>query len=227
MSHNGNGTRNSNGSHRWWQVWKRGRDLDLTAYRRLALQLHLGLPRGGEHSRSVLMVTPNASDFCANGSITLASCIAEELRRPVLLVDAGNEAEVSRLLGSPASQGLTEFLSDPMRPLQDLALPTSQNNVWFLSRGSGQTPPFAASPENAHNLLVKSARQWDFVLVTGGPVLKNSLALAMAPHVGRVLLLVIENHSQIDDIDAAQNALEQCGARNISLVLSQLHAAVR
>ena len=31
----------------------------------------------------------------------------------------------------------------------------------------------------------------------------------------------------IDDIDAAQNALEQCGARNISLVLSQLHAAVR
>src|SRR5438094_2862878 len=148
MSHNGNGTHNGNGSHRWWQVWKRRRELDLTAYRRLVLQLHHGLPRSGENPRSVLIVTPNELGFCANGSITLACCMAEELQRSVLLVDAANEPEMSRMLGSPVSHGLSDFLSEPTRPLQDLAFPTSQHNAWFLPRGTGQTPPILASPAN-------------------------------------------------------------------------------
>jgi len=150
--------------------------------------------------------------------------MAEELLRPVLLVDAADDCEVSRILGSLASQGLSDF---PMRPLQELVLPTSQQNVWFLSRGAVQGSSFSASPENAHDLLVRSARQWDFVVVAGGPVLKNSLPLAMAPYVGHVLLLVTENRTYIDDIDAAQTALELCKARNVSLVLTQHVGAVR
>jgi Mrp family chromosome partitioning ATPase len=227
MTDNGNGIHNSNRSHRWWQIWKRERDLDLAAYRRLALQLHHGLPRADNASRSVLIVTPNESRFWAKGCVTLASCMAEELRRPVLLVDADDDCEVSRMLGSPASPGLTDFLADPVRPLQELALSTSQQNVWFLSRGTSQGSPCPASPENAHDLLARSCKQWDFVVVAGGPVLRNSFALAMAPYVGRVLLLVIENRTHIEDIDVAQNALEQCRAQNVSLVLTQLGGDVR
>jgi hypothetical protein len=153
--------------------------------------------------------------------------MAEELSRPVLLVDATQDSEVSHLLHTPASAGLTDFLADPMRPVQELAFPTSQPNLWFLSRGTGKGPSSPASPENAHDLLLRSAKQWDFTVIAGGAVLKNALALAMAPCVGRVLLLVMENRTHLDDIDAAQNALQQCHARNVSLVLTELGGVFR
>lgn len=229
MTGNGNGTKNGNGNgtHRWWQVWKRGRSLDLSAYRRLALQLHLGLNRGDNAARSALVVTANESRLGATGSLTLASCMAEELQRPALLIDATADGEVGKILHSPETQGLTDFLKDPMRPVQELVLPTSQQNVWFLSRGTAKGSSFPASPENARDLLVRAAKQWDFVVVAGGPVLQNSLPLAMAPHVGRVLLLVMENRTYKEDIARAQSALELCKAQNVSLVMTQLGKVVR
>src|SRR5262249_55731593 len=144
---NHNGNHNGNGSHRWWQIWKWGRTSDLSAYRRLALQLHFDSPRSDSLCRSVLIVTPNESRLCARDSLTLASCMAEELNRPVLLVDATPDSEVSDLLNNPASPGVTDFLADPMRPLPELVHPTSKNNVWFLSHGTIQGI-FPASPEN-------------------------------------------------------------------------------
>ena len=63
--------------------------------------------------------------------------------------------------------------------------------------------------------------------MAGGPVLTNSVALAMVPHVGRILLLVSENNTYIADIDAAQNALELCGAREVSLVMTEAAGLLR
>jgi len=222
MTTDGNGTQSRNGRHRWWQIWKRDQDveLDLAAYRRLAVQLHHGLPRAEQVSRSVLIATPNESRFWAAVCVTLASCMAEELRRPVLLVEADGSDEVSEMLGSASSPGLADLLTSPARPLRELALQTSQQNVWFLPRGTAEGSFFPGSPEDAQDLLVRAAEEWDFIVIAGGPVLRNAFALAMAPYVGRVLMLVIEGRTPIEDIDAAQNALEQCKAQNVSLVLT-------
>jgi hypothetical protein len=227
MIKDGNGTNGRNGNHRWWQAWKRDRDLDLASYRRLAFQLHYGLSRTDGVSRSVLVVTPNESKYWAKGCVTLATCMAEELRRPVILVDGDDRSEVCQMLESPGSHGLVDFLREPKRPLQELALATSQPNLSFLPTGNNQGSPIPASTENAKVLLLECARHWEFAVIAGGPVLQNSFPLAMAPYVGRVLLLVTENRTHVDDIDAAQLALEQCGAQNVNLVLTQFDEVLR
>jgi MinD-like ATPase involved in chromosome partitioning or flagellar assembly len=227
MFNNGNGFTGTNGDHRWWRAWKRERELDLAAYRRLAIQLHQGLPRAENVSRSVLVVTPNEARHWAKGCVTLACCMAEELCRPLLLVDAEAQSEVCGMLGSPESHGLTHFLTNVSPLLAELVLPTSQSNLYFLPSGSSRNSPLSASPENARALLVESRKYWDFTVIAGGPVLKNPLTLALAPHVGRVLLLVSENRTPIEDIDAAQIALDECQAKNVGLVLTELDEAVR
>jgi hypothetical protein len=224
MFNNGNGLNGTNGNHRWWR--KQERDLDLAAYRRLAMQLHQGLPRVDTVSRSVLVVTPNETRHWAKGCVTLAACMAEELCRPVLLVDAEAKSQICGMLGSPETSGLKQFLATASPLLSELVLPTSQPNLFFLPAGSSGLP-LSASPENSKLLLSEARKYWDFVVIAGGPVLRNSFALAMAPNVGRVLLLVSEYRTHIEDIDAAQMALEECRAKNVSLVLTESDEAVR
>jgi hypothetical protein len=207
------------GSRRWWEIWKRPAPDD-SAYRRLALQIHHGLPRQEGAPRSVLIVTPKEARWCARRSLTLASCMAEELKRPVLLIDASDDGETSRILHAQGTAGLTDFLADSMQQLTELALPTSQQSLHFLSRGRS-TGRFNASPDVARDLLVRATRHWDFVVVAGGPVLKSAFSLAVAPYAGRVLLLVTENRTHIGDIDRAQHTLVQCGVQNVSMVVSQ------
>ena len=62
--------------------------------------------------------------------------------------------------------------------------------------------------------------RYDFVLLSGGSVLDDSMALALAPHVGGVLLLVVENKTTVEGLDAAQDALSLCKARKVGLVLT-------
>jgi MinD-like ATPase involved in chromosome partitioning or flagellar assembly len=220
-----NGAQNGTGGHSWWKFWKRSKEPDVSDYRRLAIQLHHSLPRT-ENSRSILVVTPKESGGYAQGALTLASCMAEALRRPVLLIDASRDGELSRLMDSSQAKGLADFLADTMQPLRELALQTSQQNVWFLPRGSLQgTGSVATSPEDAHDLLVRSAKNWDFVVVSGGPILQSNISLALVPFVGRVLLLVTENRTYREDIVAAQNTLERCKAGNISFVVTSRGAS--
>jgi hypothetical protein len=223
MSNNSNGLSGPNGSHGWWKTWRNRhsqREVDLSSYRRLAVQLHHSLPRETNASRSVLLVTPNESRYWANGCVSLASCLAEELRRPVLLAEFCN-SEICPTLESFGDIGLSDVLNDPQQPLSGLAMQTSQENLWFLSTRGTNGRPFALSTEDAQQLLVRAAEQWDFVILGGGPLLTNSAALAMAPYVGRVLLLVTENRTHLEDIDIAKEALQHCGAVNVSLVLTE------
>ncbi len=227
MFNNGNGFNGTNGNHRWWRAWKRERDLDLAAYRRVAIQLHQGLPRTESVSRSVLVVTPNESRNWGKGCVTLASCMAEELGRPVLLVDGESNSEVCGMLASSESHGLKHFLTSASPLLGELVLPTSQPNLYFLPSGTSEGALLSASGENAKALLMEARKYWDFVVVAGGPVLRNPFTLAVAPHVGRVLMLVSENRTPVEDIDAAQIALDGCEAKNVSLVLTETDGAVR
>lgn len=215
---------NGDGSNsRWWpSLWGRWRrpEQDLAPYRRLALQLHYDLPRP-DSARSVLLVTPTTSTLCAYGSAALACCLAEELQRPVLLIDASpRQPEVSRILDCTANRGYADFLSDPTLSLDELVLPTNHENVRFLPAGANLGPSQPASPDDIRVLLKAAESRYEFVLLSGGSVLHNSMALALTPCVGCVLLLAIENETMVDDLDAAQDALSFCKARKVGLVLT-------
>ncbi len=223
MFNNGNGFNRPKSRSGWWQAWRNPggeREGDLSSYRRLAVQLHHTLPREADVSRSVLIVTPNEPRFWASSCVTLASCIAEELSRPVLLAALYDSGGSSVLDGSPEA-GLAEVLHDPHQSIEELAMQTSQSNLWFLPPGNTEDLPLSISLDNVASVLARAAEHWDFVVIGGGPVLSNSAVLALSPFVGRVLILAIENRTQLEDIDTAYAALQQCGAENVGLVLTE------
>src|SRR5579872_2676021 len=159
MSVNGNGHGNGNGNgfnSRWWSaLWKRSNhaEQDTAAYRRLALQLHYDLSLA-DGRRSALLVTPSTSALCAQGSISVASCLAEQVCRPVLLIDVcPQNPEASRILKGDGGRGFADFVADPKLELHDLVLPTNRENVSFLPAGAALDRSRAASPENVKALL--------------------------------------------------------------------------
>jgi len=216
---------NGNGFHPWWwpSKWKRTPRAgeDLAPYQRLALQLHYDLPRS-EAARSALLVTPSASNLCARGSVLLSTCLAEQLRRPILLIDVcPKDPEASRLMECTASRGFADFLSNPNLPLDELVIQTTCENVYFLPSGKEPAGSLPVSPETIGKLMQAAERQFDFVLLSGDSVLTDPLSLALAPCVGCVLLLVIENETRVEDLDAAHNALGYCKARKVGMLLTK------
>lgn len=191
----------------------------VAAYRHLTFQLHHGLPRG-EAKRSLLVATPADPDVAASGSMALAWSLAEELRRPVLLVEASDGMELGRTLGAPSSRGLTDLMAEPGLRLQDLVLPTSHEQVSFLPRGTLHHGLGMASPL-VEKVLDRLREPFDFVVISGGAVLADGLALELARHVGQVLLLVAEGRTPIGDIDSAQDTLRLCKAERVAVVLTE------
>src|SRR5271154_5309736 len=82
---NGNG----GGPFRWLQsLWSKPRipERDTTPFSQVALQLHYDLS-GPDQRRLVMIAAPSHSELCATSAATLATCLADQLLRPVLLID--------------------------------------------------------------------------------------------------------------------------------------------
>lgn len=199
---------------------------DTGDFRRLAMQLHYDLPRE-EGGRSVLLVTPDISSLPAYSGALLAQCLAEELRSHVLLVDACRKAsDLTRLAEAQGAPGLANYLGDPRITLDAVTVPTRHENVWLLPSGnpseSADTRGAERNTESAGiaALLADAAEKFDFVVLAGGSVLHDSLALAMAPQAGCVLLMAVENQTRLEDLDLAQQSLAFCRPRKIGLLLT-------
>lgn len=203
----------------WGQVRHGAPVGDTDAYRRLTLQLHHTLRRG-EAPRSVLVTTPARSDASASASMQLARCMAEELGRPVLLVDASDELDLTRLLDGAPPQGLTDLIANPHLRLEDLVVPTSHERVSFLPRGTRHHAPSMTTHEAAR-VVGGIGERFDFMVVSAGGLLSNGLALWLAGYVGQVLLLVTEGRTHKSEIDAAQSTLRLCKADNVTTVLTE------
>lgn len=193
---------------------------DTAPYHRLALQLHYDLPHG-QQPRSVLLATPGPSPLAAHVSISLAHSMAQELQKPVLLVDAdGRAGTLSSVLGCADAQGFSELLLQAGMPLQDLVRATSNEHVSFLPAGQVGRSARQRPNVEAVGAALDAASGYDFVILSGGSVLNDSLALGIAPHVGCVLMVPVEHETLAEDLDVAQRSLRFCKARKIGLLLA-------
>jgi Mrp family chromosome partitioning ATPase len=210
-----------------WSRWissltKRMRNgtVDLVAYRRLAVQLHYALPRG-EASRSVLVITPSNPILAAHASTLLAQSMAAELHKPVLLADVDpREPQVSRIFDATSNAGFTDLMHRAEMCVQPLVLATSAPNLSVLPVGRGPESAPQPRPDQIGPFLEAASQEHDFVVLSGGAVLSNTTALAVAPLAGSVLLLAVENKTRVADLEAAQHALAVCRVSNIGLVLT-------
>lgn len=217
------GTNGNGFSPRWWSMIKSRLGpsaIDTSHYRRLALQLHYDLPRL-EGRRSALVVTPERSSLSAPSSVALAMSLGDELDQPVLLVDASpRSGAVSQALGCTGERGLSDLFAEPALSLEELTLETTHPKVSFLPAGSNAASASPATPEQLTALFEVASKSFDFVLLSGGSMLDESMALAAAPQVGCVLLLAVENETTVEELDAAQRALDYCRAHKVGLVLT-------
>lgn len=193
---------------------------DQEPWRRLAMRLRSDLgPASGP--RSLMLVTAGEGDFEARCSLELAESLADELGKPVLVVDASpRERRLSRLLKCSELRGLTDALVEPEVPLGEIVLRTSHPNVAIVPAGIVADPVGHVATESLAALLEAFQRDHEVVLLSGGAVPGNGLALALAPVVSRVLLLAAENETTSEDLDAAQESLRVRNARDVGLVLA-------
>jgi Mrp family chromosome partitioning ATPase len=192
---------------------------DQEPWRRLALRLRQDL--GAEGPRSLMMVTPGEGEFEARCSLALAESLADELGKPVLLVDAApRERRLSRWLKCAELRGLTDALVEPETPLAEIVLRTTHPNVAIVPAGIIADPVGHVANDRVSALLEAFQRDHEVVMFSGGGVPANGLALALAPIVGRVLLLAAENETTSEDLEAAQDSLRVRNARDIGLVLA-------
>lgn len=192
----------------------------IAAYRRLALQLHYDLPRE-QGNRSLLIATPSRSPLSAHASALIARSFAEQLHSPVILADSSRERTLSNLLACDGAPGVDDLLASRRREVAEFLLPTTSEYVSFLPAGrhSGEGTP---APADRIGFLVEAAREAsDLFLISGGAILEDPLSLALAPHVGCVLLLAVENETRLDDLRDAEEALARCRASRVALVFTK------
>lgn len=188
-------------------------------WRRLSLRLHHDLPRDAG-PRSALLVTPTRTEFSAFAATQLAVSLAEQLRRTVVLVDASpSHPELTRLLGWSAAQSQA-VISPVGAPFEDVTLPTSRENLLFVPDSVSAEWAKTHADEGARPFLSSAEGQCDFLLLFGGSVYDEPLVRPLASQVGCVLLLVHENLTRTDDLEAAKETLIASRARRIALLLT-------
>jgi hypothetical protein len=125
------------------------------------------------------------------------------------------------MLGCRHKLGFADCLSNAALPLTDLVLCTSHANLSFLPAGK---PVAGARPslDDTRGFLTAAKQHYDFTVLCGGAVMADPGSLAIAPAVGRVLLLAIENETKIEDLDSARDALHFCKVDRVGLVLTSV-----
>jgi len=195
---------------------------DQEQWRRLALRLCHDLGSADGH-RSVMLVTADegAGELEARCSLELAESLADELGKPVLVVDASPRVRgLSRLLKCAELRGLTDALFEPELPLGEIVLRTTHPNVAVVPAGIIADPVGHVATDRVATLLDGFQRDHEVVLFSGGGVPGNGLALALASSVDCVLLLATENETTPENLDAAQESLRVRNAREVGLVLA-------
>ena len=202
---------------------------DIASYHHLALQLHHE-QRREEDSRSVLLASPDSSDVAAQTSLLLAKSLSDVLCSPVLLVDlCVNSSDLYRQLGCARDVGIREVLAGSAT-LDEAVISTSHSNLFYLPPGSDKES-FANGLNRNFDLisikpLIEEARkQYDFILFYGGSLLREATTLAVAPHLGRVLLTVVEDESYSSELIACHKSLKLTRVRTVAHLLVRYQKA--
>lgn len=199
---------------------------DLATYRRMAVQLNHQL-QDLPPPRTVVVAAPTDGSASAHASVALARCMGEELRQRILLVDASPRGEVSRMMGCADDPGFSEMLDDPARPVDGLLLTTTVESVRLLPAGvlGGLTRLNAAADPSG--VLRRLKDHADLMVISAGPVLGETAAVALAPFASMVVLVPVENETLAEDLDMAQYALRMCNAARIGILMASAARARR
>ena len=179
--------------------------------------------KGSPRSNVVLVASALPGEGKTYFSINLALSIAMTVDNSVLLVDADVlRPSVLTRLGLGDSMGLTDLIMNPNLALSDVVLATNVPKLSVLSSGSmsERASELIASSSMEELLSQLSARYPDRIIVVDGPpLLVTTVARALAPKVGQVVLVVEASRTTTAAVTESLAALESCSL--VSAVLNK------
>jgi protein-tyrosine kinase len=181
-----------------------------------------------ENGNLIMVASSLSGEGKSFTSFNLATSIAHELDRTVLLVDADvAKPHITRSLGLHERPGLIDLLLDPSLDLQDVILKTSISGMRLLPAGPlhQHATELLASERMATLVKELSSRYPDRVIIFDTPpLLLTTEAQAMAHLMGQIVVVVHAAHTPQSAVLQALESLE--GTTSISIVLNKTRTAM-
>ena len=199
------------------------------AFRRLAAGI-VALQQGTE-LRTILVTSAQPGEGKSLTTANLGRSIAERNRR-VVVVDADLRLPtLHRILGVQNECGLTDVLCDNVyldNALQAASQHSDRLAVLTSGRhaaaGAVKNPGALLAHADASYLLRQLASRFEFVLVDSPALLAVADALALAPAVDGVLLVMAKDQVARDDLRTAYEQLQSVNARVAGVVVNRADA---
>lgn len=178
------------------------------AYKILRTQIQQRIQEKGHNTVMVTSVLPGEGKTLT--SINLALTFAKEISRTVLLVDCDLRAQrIHEYLGYKSDLGLISYLVDST-PIRDLIVWPGVEKLSIISGGKKihDSTELIGSPKMKS--LIKEMRSrysGRFIIFDTPPVLTGADAIAFAPLVDSIILVVEEGRTSMDDIKKALDLL--------------------
>lgn len=177
---------------------------ELDAYKVLRTQIQ---QRAKENGWKTMMITSAVQgEGKTLTAVNLALTFAKEFNQTVLLVDGDLKQQmIHTMLGFASKRGLVDYLVDN-QPLEDLIIWPGIDKLTFISGGKKipESTELLASPKMRSLVEEMKSRYADrFIIFDVPPLLDRADALAFAPLVDCILMVVQSGKTSIHDVQKA------------------------
>lgn len=175
-------------------------------------------------TRSILVSGPSPQDGKTTIAVNLASALALNGRK-TLLIDANfRQPEVHRRFGVENGKGFSEILNGSAN-LRDSAVATRIPNLSVLTSGAKIANAAEIFESNLLSEFIKQAlAEYDHVIFDSGPMLIASEAVALAAKVDGVIVVVRAHVDSRGMLQRTREELKKVGAENLGVILNAVRA---
>ncbi|MGB0513777.1 MAG: GumC family protein, partial [Wenzhouxiangellaceae bacterium] len=191
------------------------------AFRSLRTSLMFSTPEG--MPKTLLITSPGPGDGKTTTAINLATVMAQNGAR-VLLIDADlRKPRLHRDFGKPQSPGLTNRIAGQRGDQTESSsiLPTDVEGLFIMPSGhSAPNPAELLSSERMSKIIAMSSRAFDFVIIDTAPILGLADSLVLSRQVEGVILVSSAGKTSKDSIKASTKRMAQVHAPVLGVVLN-------
>jgi capsular exopolysaccharide synthesis family protein len=175
-------------------------------------------------TRSILVSGPSPQDGKTTIAVNLASALALNGRK-TLLIDANfRQPEVHRRFGVENGKGFSEILNGSAA-LRDAAVATRIPNLSVLPSGAKIANAAEIFESPLLSEFIKQAlAEYDHVVFDSGPMLIASEAVALAAKVDGVITVVRAHVDSRGMLQRTREELKKVGAENLGVILNAVRA---